>query len=212
VNGGRPGESAAFVGLGAGELWALRRRDVDVLRGELRVERALKEINSEALDDGDKGMILGEPKSDASKRTVKLPEPIRALLADHLARPLPGGDDPDALIFTTPTGRPVRHNLFNKRIFKPAVAAALPATQHGLRFHDLRHTCAALSLSVAPNLHVVKERLGHEDIRTTINVYGHLLPSVDAALADGLGRLFDEASPAADVTPLHPEEAEAAAT
>lgn len=44
-----------------------------------------------------------------------------------------------------------------------------------------------------PSLHVVKERLGHEDIRTTINIYGHLLPSVDEALAAGLGRLFDAA-------------------
>lgn len=42
-----------------------------------------------------------------------------------------------------------------------------------------------------PSLHVVKERLGHEDIRTTINIYGHLLPSVDEALAAGLGRLVD---------------------
>ena len=66
---------------------------------------------------------------------------------------------------------------------------------HKLRFHDLRHTCASLSLSIAPNLHVVKERLGHEDIRTTVNIYGHLLPSVDAALADGLGALYDSAEP-----------------
>jgi len=48
---------------------------------------------------------------------------------------------------------------------------------------------AALSLAVTPSLHLVKERLGHDDIRTTINVYGHLLPSVDAALADGLDAL-----------------------
>jgi integrase len=71
---------------------------------------------------------------------------------------------------------------------------SIPAAKHRLRWHDLRHTCASLSLAVAPNLHVVKERLGHEDIRTTINVYGHLLPSVDQALADGLSSLFDEAA------------------
>jgi hypothetical protein len=41
---------------------------------------------------------------------------------------------------------------------------------------------------------MVKERLGHEDIRTTINTYGHLVPGVDAALADGLDRLFAEGS------------------
>ena len=48
---------------------------------------------------------------------------------------------------------------------------------------------------MTPNLHVVKERPGHEDIRTTINIYGHLLPSVDAALADALGAMFDATAP-----------------
>jgi hypothetical protein len=41
---------------------------------------------------------------------------------------------------------------------------------------------------------MVKERLGHEDIRTTINTYGHLVPSVDAALSDGLDGLFTGAT------------------
>ena len=70
---------------------------------------------------------------------------------------------------------------------------------YAVRWHDLRHTCAALSLSIAPNLHVVKERLGHEDIRTTVNIYGHLLPSVDAALADGLDTLYESSD---NVSPI----------
>jgi integrase len=48
-----------------------------------------------------------------------------------------------------------------------------------------------VSLAATPNLHVVKERLGHDDIKTTVNRYGHLLPSVDEALADALGAMFD---------------------
>jgi integrase len=85
----------------------------------------------------------------------------------------------------------------SRRNFGPGWARFEPR----VRGHDLRHTCASLSLAVAPKLHVVKERLGHEDIRTTINVYGHSLPSVDQALADGLGALFGEA--ADNVVPLH---------
>lgn len=133
--------------------------------------------------------------------------------------------DPDAVVFTSATGCAIRHNLFYKRIFKlavagrperrytrrgkpitvpavPAVPAALPARLHGLRWHDLRHTCASLSLA-APggNLHVVKERLSHDDIRTTINIYGHLLPSVDEALADGLDAMHADSAPD-NVTPL----------
>ena len=61
----------------------------------------------------------------------------------------------------------------------------------------------ALSLASTGSLHVVKERLGHDDIRTTINIYGHLLPSVDAGLADALDALHAE-SAAGNVTPLRP--------
>jgi integrase len=58
-----------------------------------------------------------------------------------------------------------------------------------------RHTAAALSLAADRNLHVVMVRLGHKDIRTTINVYGHLLPSVDVAHADKLAAMWDATSP-----------------
>lgn len=189
---------AAYCGLRAGELWAQRRRDVDLMHGVLRVEQALKEVNgtkdNDALTDDERGLIFGPPKSAASIRPVSLPAPIKALLTDHLSGPLPGGNHPDALIFTTQSGLPVRHRLFYRRVLRPAVAKALPADKQALRWHDLRHTWASLSLAVAPSLHVVKERLGHEDIRTTVNTYGHMVPSVDAALAEGLSALFDAAT------------------
>jgi hypothetical protein len=54
------------------------------------------------------------------------------------------------------------------------------------------------NLSVAPNLHVVKERLGHKDIRMTINVYGHMVPSVGRALAEGLDALIEAADDGPD--------------
>lgn len=123
---------AAYTGLRAGELGGLRRRNVDLLRGTLRVEEALKEISGK--------LEWGAPKSEASRRTVSLPDPIRELMSDHLGCVSPGGNGPDDLVFTTPTGKPMRHNLFYKRVFKPAVERALPADKHRLRFHDLRHT------------------------------------------------------------------------
>lgn len=185
---------AAYCGLRAGEQWALRRRDLDPLHGTLTVSRALQEINStaESLAE-DKGMIFGPPKSDAARRTLTIPSPIRTLLHDHLASTLPGGNGPNDLVFTTKTGAPIRQSLFYKRQFRPTVKKALPDRLHGLRWHDLRHTAASLSLAVEPNLHTVKVRLGHEDIHTTVNTYGHLLPSADAALADGLAAMFDGA-------------------
>jgi integrase len=207
--------TAAYCGPRAGELWALLRRDINLVAGTLTIDRALSEVHMPTDDDQaepEPSLVIGPPKSEAAHRTIAIPRPVQAVLAEHLAEPSSGcvvvpdeegnlvfdrSDDPfhpDCLVFTTERGAPVRQTNFYRRIYKPAVREVAPA-KSALRFHDLRHTAASLALSVAPNLHMVKERLGHEDIRTTVNTYGHMVPNVDAALADALGDLFDAAPP-----------------
>lgn len=85
-------------------------------------------------------------------------------------------------------------------MFKPAVRAALPPRLHGFRFHDLRHTAATLALAGGAPMAMVKERLGHENIATTVDLYGKRVPSVDAALADAVGASIFDAED--NVTPL----------
>jgi hypothetical protein len=50
----------------------------------------------------------------------------------------------------------------------------------------------------------VKERLGHASITTTINLYGHMFPSVEGELADALDGMYTAtpATPASNVTML----------
>ncbi|MFQ9204987.1 MAG: tyrosine-type recombinase/integrase [Flavonifractor plautii] len=43
-----------------------------------------------------------------------------------------------------------------------------------IRFHDLRHTCASLLLANGVPMEQVKEWLGHSEISTTVDIYGHL--------------------------------------
>ena len=67
---------------------------------------------------------------------------------------------------------------------KTAAQAAKIAQQASpFRFHDLRHTCAAWLIATGAHPLEIKLRLGHKDIQTTMNVYGHLFPNADAALA-----------------------------
>lgn len=87
---------------------------------------------------------------------------------------------------------------------QPAIPAALPARLHGLRWHDLRHTAAALSLA-APggNLALVKERLGHENISTTTDLYNKRVASVDASIAEATwASIVAEPDPRSEVTSL----------
>jgi integrase len=180
---------AAYTGLRAGELHGLRRRDVDPLRRVITVRQALKEINSKHLDAGDKGLVFGPTKTH-EQRSIKLPKAINELLGEHLRSDASGGTGPDDLVFVTPTGQPIRHGIFYRRHFKPAVRRGLPPEKHGLRFHDLRHTCASLLIESGAHPKAIQEQLGHSSIQITMDRYGHLLPGIADALADKLDIAF----------------------
>ena len=73
-------------------------------------------------------------------------------------------------------------------------AAAVEGTiPKDLRFHDLRHTCVALLVAQGAHPMAIKERLGHSSITVTLDQYGHLLPSIDEALAEILDGAYREA-------------------
>jgi integrase len=183
--------TAAYTGMRAGELAGLQRQDVDLLRGVVHVRRALKDVNGH--------LELGPTKTHA-QRTIALPTFLREMLTDHLASETSGGTGPDAYVFTMKGGAPLRHGLVYNRYFRRAVAGytrrgvkvpgALSPAKHGLRFHDLRHTCAALSIAAGAHPKLIASRLGHSTIQITLDRYGHLFPSVEEALADALDAAF----------------------
>ncbi len=81
----------------------------------------------------------------------------------------------------------MRAGNFRARIWKPAVRAT---GLDGLTFHGLRHTAAGLMIEVGAHIEAIKQRLGHSSIRVTSDVYGSLLPSVDASVTRDVDRLF----------------------
>jgi integrase len=188
---------------------------VDPLRGEITVDEALKEVTLKAAESVaaeyriTNSLIVGPTKTYA-KRKVSVPTFLREAMKTHLSRSLPGGDNPQAFIFTTPGGSAVRHNLFYKRVFRPAVEGdpeqgrepALPPRLQGLRFHDLRHTCAAWLIAAGAHPLQIKLRLGHKEIRTTMDTYGHLFPSAEPELADLLDAGYRAADRASAATGL----------
>jgi integrase len=100
----------------------------------------------------------------------------------------------DAFAFTMASGAPLSAygSNFTRRVWKPAVKAALPPALASLRFHDLRHTAVAIAIAsgAARNPKALQVRMGHSTIRMTLDRYGHLLPGQDGEIADAMADPF----------------------
>ena len=96
----------------------------------------------------------------------------------------------DSLVFTAKEGGPIRHNNFYKRHFRPAVSQLQDIVPEGLRFHDLRHTCAAILIADGAHIKEVKAHLGHRSIRITERYA--LFENAKAARADMLEATFQD--------------------
>jgi integrase len=163
----------AYGGLRWGEAAAVRRKRCDVLRSRIEVAESLSEA---------RGRLHFGPTKTYRRRMVIIPGFLRERMAEHLARHV--DEDPDALVFTSPEGQPLRNSNFRRQVWYRAVAeAGLP---EGLRVHDLRHTCAALLIAQGAHPKAVEVHLGHSSISVTMDRYGHLFPSDMEALATAL--------------------------
>lgn len=161
-----------LTGLRAGEVGAVRVGRVNPLLGRIEVAESVEEVHG--------NLVYGETKT-YTRRTVPVPASLATELEAHLrTRPA----DPDAFVFTAANGGPLRHTNFYNRYYKPAVLRA--GLDPRTRFHDLRHTAAGLMINEGAHLLAVKERLGHSTIQVTADRYGHLFPSLEAALTDRL--------------------------
>lgn len=173
--------SAVTTGLRQGELLGLRWEDIDLENGLIRIRRTLTRHKGR--------LILGEPKTKRSRRTVRLTEVAVEALKGHLARQMEQmkhlGDlyEDLGLVFATERGTLVNPTNLRERSFAPLLRkAGLPT----VRFYDLRHTCATLLLSRNVNPKIVSEMLGHATIAITLDTYSHVLPNMQDSAARAL--------------------------
>ena len=124
--------------------------------------------------------VLGPPKSRKSRRTV----PIGNLALDYL----PAHGRPDDLVFPGVGGGRLWYGMFNTRIWKPAVTRS--GIEKSPNIHDLRHSYASWLLASGRPINEVQRRMGHENIETTVGVYGHLQPGADLETVDVMDRIM----------------------
>jgi integrase len=158
---------AIATGLRRGELLALRWRDIDLDAGRLDVSGALEYLG---------GTIRRKsPKTRQGARSVALPAAsVRLLAGRREAALLALGSQftPEIPVFPAADGRSWRNpDTASQYVRRALRAAGLPENLHGMR-----HAHATALLSAGINPRQVQQRLGHADIKTTLGVYGHVLP------------------------------------
>ncbi len=158
-----------------GEVTALQRQDIDLRRGTVRVRQAVTEQRGV-------GLTIGPPKSRAGRRIVSLPAPVVTVVRNHLAEYV--DDDPEAFVFTGPTGRLLWRGNFNKLVGWPEAVAKIG--RPGLHFHDLRHTGNTLAAATGTSLRDLMARMGHDSPDAAL-IYQHATSKADRAIAKALG-------------------------
>jgi integrase len=88
------------------------------------------------------------------------------------------------LVFATPTGTPIDGRELIRKWFRPLLkTAGLPP----IRIHDLRHSYASIALARGVHPKVVQEALGHSTIAVTLDLYSHVVPSLQREAAKEMG-------------------------
>jgi integrase len=185
---------AGVVGLRWSEVAGLRVGRLDFLRRTITVAETIAEVDGRH--------VVAPPKTPASHATLSVPVPVMEMLSEHLARR--GRPGPDELVFVTTNGGPLRATNFRNRVWQPAcvtsglgriVVDRTTKKKHydGLTFHGLRHSAAGLMISLGAHPKVIQQRMRHASVRTTLDVYGRVLPELDDRVTEGLGELVAQA-------------------
>ncbi|MBO4497848.1 MAG: site-specific integrase [Lachnospiraceae bacterium] len=159
-----------WTGMRVGELLALTPADVNSRRCELTISKSYRRYH--------KSDLITKPKTRKSERTVTLNTSLMRELSSFLRsdRSL----KPNSRIFPFTS---------NRLFYRMKVTCRVTGVKK-IRIHDLRHSHASLLIEMNVTPLLICERLGHEKVETTLNIYSHLYPNKQKQLSDKLEDLF----------------------
>jgi len=172
---------ALASGLRRGELIGLKWQDINFQTGMLQVRRILTRVPTKMQDPHGAKYVEAEPKTEKGRRSILLPSFVVEALKQHrvkqLESKLKGGStwqDHD-YVFCTSIGT---HLNPTRDVLDQLKALLRKAGLPDIRFHDLRHSSATMLLSMGVHPKIVQEILGHSQISMTLDVYSHVLPTM----------------------------------
>lgn len=158
-----------YCGLRIGELEALTAADIDLKEGAITISKTYHLINGDG--------VITPPKTKKANRTIIIPSFLTKCIRRYEKRIY--GLEPSARLFLA------SHSSYARQLEIHARAAGVKR----IRLHDIRHSHASLLIEMGFSALLVSERLGHESVSTTLNIYSHLFPSKQNEVAEKLEML-----------------------
>ncbi|MEW6208719.1 MAG: tyrosine-type recombinase/integrase [Acidobacteriota bacterium] len=165
----------AVTGLRMGEALALRWMDFNAERLELSINHTLYHQK------------LKPPKTESSRRPVRLVPSIAGLLVAHAERS--EWQAATDFIFCRPDGRPLNSSALRNHLYKAMDKAKIERVRWQYGFHIFRHSAGSLLYARSRDLKLVQSTLGHTTISTTSDIYVHL---DDKVIGEGTEILAEE--------------------
>lgn len=140
-----------------GELLALTSEDIDFENGTVNISKTYYRRNQTDY--------VTPPKTESSNRKITIPKFLAEEMKDFVDRQY--GLTPEDQIF------PITDRAIQKKMKQKTEQAKLKP----IRVHDLRHSHIALLIEKGMQPLVIAQRVGHDSVNTTMNIYGHLYPN-----------------------------------
>ena len=173
---------ASGLGLRISEIMGLTWNNIDFNDFTITVEKIT------VRDEGK--VILKEPKTESSVRTISAPKEIilmlKQLKKERLTAKLKGEKQHRELIFYDKNLEPIAPDVISKK-FKYFLE--VNNLKH-IRFHDLRHSHVTMLIDAKVPLKVISERVGHSSVNTTLNIYSHALKEMDQEASDKISNVL----------------------
>lgn len=161
-----------YSGIRQGEMLALTQNDFNFESSTVRINKSYARLN--------KKDIITEPKTPKSKRTIVLPDLNFSMLEKYI----------HSLVHYQPSQR--LFTLDKSSITRRLDTAAKNKSIERIRTHDLRHSHASHLIELGFSPLLIQERLGHENIETTLQTYSHLYPNKQRDVATKLNKVLSK--------------------
>ena len=153
-----------WLGCRVGELLALTSEDIDFENGTVSISKTYFRRN--------KTDYITAPKTESSNRKITIPQFLQKEIKQFLDR--------QYKLMSVERIFPITDRAIQKKMKQKTEQAKLKP----IRVHDLRHSHIALLIEKGMQPLVIAQRVGHDSVNTTMNIYGHLYPNKQKQVAD----------------------------